>query len=153
MKELKFKLKKDCEFDDTVRNLRILQSDIENILDYTLDNGQDPADYVNTLFNYFKDRPNVVSGLMDEMNVEENERPNLKAFTNKIALLHLHARQAWSQMNSSGSPTDIDKTIKVPAPRPTGYIVYNTAQKQEKALKKIRNSEEMKDIFPDIARA
>lgn len=156
MKEIKFKLKKGCEFDgDSVSNMKSLQQDIENILDYTLNNSQEPSDYIDVLFNYFKVRPNVVDGVIKEMVQDGNTKPSLETFTNKIALIHLHARSAWEIMNSKKKKlsADIETTIKVPAPNPTGYIIYNSAQEQKKELEKIRNSEDMKDIFPDIARA
>ena len=47
----------------------------------------------------------------------------------------------------------LDKSIKIEAPNTTGYVVSDTVEEQEQALQKVRESEEMKDIFPDIARA
>ena len=58
MDKVKFRIEEGRpEFDgDSVSSLKDLQRDIEDILDYTLSNGQDPADYVEALYNYFKSR-------------------------------------------------------------------------------------------------
>lgn len=154
MDKVKFRIEEGRpEFDgDSVSSLKDLQRDIEDILDYTLSNGQDPADYVEALYNYFKAREVVVNSLIDSMTKEDTNRPSLSAFTNKIALMHLHARQSYQSMKE-GNAKIIEKTVKVNAPKPTGYIVYDTVEEQKKALEEIRSKDDMKDIFPDIARA
>ena len=158
MDKIKFRLEEGTsEFDgDKVSDLQNLQRDIEDILDYTLSNSQDPADYIEALYNYFKAREFVVNSVIDSMlegkSEEDSDRPSLSVFTNKIALMHLHARQSFQKMKEANAKI-IEKTVNVKAPKPTGYVVYDTVEEQKKALEEIRNKDEMKDIFPDIARA
>ena len=154
MDKIKFRIEEGrSEFDgDKVSELQDLQRDIETMLDYTLENSFDPAEYVDTLYNYFKARPNIVDGVIDAMIEEGSSRPSLEAFTNKIALMHLHARQAFQKVKEENSKV-IEKTVKIPVPKPTGFVVHNTVDEQKKALESVRNNKEMNDIFPDIARA
>ena len=84
---------------------------------------------------------------------EGSDVPSLDDFVHHIALLHLHARQSYINMKQQQGDDNKEGTIQVPAPSPTGYVIYDTVEQQQKALEQIKTREDMKDIFPDIARA
>tara|TARA_R100000315_G_scaffold43541_1_gene19278 strand:- start:13 stop:477 length:465 start_codon:yes stop_codon:yes gene_type:complete len=154
MSETKYRLEPNSTFDgDKVSDYQKLQKDIEDILDETLSGDNGPDVYVSNLRDYFKDRPHVVDGVLESMLKEGSDVPSLDDFVHHIALLHLHARQSYINMKQQQGDDDKEGTIKVPAPSPTGYVIYDTVEQQQKALEEVKTREDMKDIFPDIARA
>ena len=154
MSKTKYGLEPNSTFDgDKVSDYQKLQKDIEDILDETLSADSGPDVYVSNLRDYFKDRPHVVEGVLESMLKEGSDVPSLDDFVHHIALLHLHARQTYINMKQQQGDDNKEGTIQVPAPSPTGYVIYDTVEQQQKALEQIKTREDMKDIFPDIARA
>ena len=80
---------------------------------------------------------------------------NVERLARKIAFMHLKLMQEQIAEGNHkvSNRNDKDHSVKIEAPRETGYKVYETASEQEKALEKVRDSEEMKDLFQDVARA
>ena len=61
--------------------------------------------------------------------------------------------QQVKQEQIKNKANEKEESIKIEAPRITGYKISDSITEQKKLLDEVRNSDEMKDIFPDIARA
>lgn len=156
MSKTKYRLEPNSTFNgDKVSDYQKLQRDVEDILDETLSGDNGPEVYISSLRDYFEDRPRVVDGVLESMLEEGSDVPDLNDFVHHIALLHLHARQSYIKMKQEERNGDNNKegSIKVPAPSSTGYVIYDTVEQQKKALEEVKTREDMKDVFPDIARA
>lgn len=151
---MEFKISEDHPFKDSTKDIVNMQVDINSILHKSIEMEESsPPDYLDAVEDYLSRRPNVVKVLTG--NYTDLKVGNVESLARKIAFMHLKLmqQQIAEGNHKVSNRSNKDHSVKIEAPRETGYKVYETASEQEKALKKVRESEEMRDIFPDIARA
>jgi len=143
---IKFRVGEGHTFKDNIKSLTDMQLDVEEILKVSMEmEKSNPSKYRDAVKDYIKRRPSIFEVLKNSY--EDLHIDSIEEFDFKLALMHLHVKQHQIESNKN------DKSIKIEAPQTTGYVVCDTVEEQEQALQKVRESEEMKDIFPDIARA
>ena len=151
---IQFRISEGYSFKDSTEDIVNMQVDIDNILHKSIEMEEsNPPDYLDAVEDYLVRRPSVVKVLMS--NYADLKGSNVQKFARKIAFMHLKVKQQQITEGNHkvSNRSNKDHSVKIESPRETGYKVYETASEQEKALEKVRDSEEMKDLFQDVARA
>lgn len=153
---MQFKISEDYPFKDSTKDIVNMQVDINSILHKSIEMEEsNPPDYLDAVEDYLIRRPSVVKVLMG--NYTDLNGVTVESLARKIAFMHLKLKQQQVAEGNFEVPnrSNKDNSVKIESPRETGYKVYETASEQEKALEKIRESEEMRDnfVFPEVARA
>ena len=124
-----------------------MQLDIENILRTSVESEADPSDYLDAVTDYIRRRPSmfeVLKSAYKEFNLKD-----IDEFARTVAMLHLQVKQEQIKKKVN----EKEESIKIEAPQITGYKISDSITEQKRLLDEVRNNDDMKDIFPDIARA
>ena len=144
---LKFRIGEGHTFKDSISNLNNMQLDIENILRTSVESEADPSDYLDAVTDYIRRRPSmfeVLKSAYKEFNLKD-----IDEFARTVAMLHLQVKQEQIKKKVN----EKEESIKIEAPQITGYKISDSITEQKRLLDEVRNNDDMKDIFPDIARA
>ena len=144
---LKFRIGEGHSFKDSISNLTDMQLDIDSILRTSMNSDADPSDYLDAVTDYIRRRPSmfeVLKSAYKEFNLKD-----IDEFARTVAMLHLQVKQEQIKKKVN----EKEESIKIEAPKITGYKISDSITEQKRLLDEVRNSDDMKDIFPDIARA